>query len=720
MMTKKTFPIEEIAFYPAPGQTAPGAFAFSPDDALLTYLYSPEHSLERQLFALDLRSGQSQAFLAGGGGTTEENISLAEALRRERQRQMSTGVTAYEWAHAGKRVLVPFPDGLYVQDGLNAPLRKILEAGDQPVLDARFSPDGRWVSYVQDGEVSIVPAKGGEPLRLTHGARGTGKTHGLAEFVAQEEMDRSQGYWWSEDSRWLAFEEVDETHIPVYRIVHQGKAMTGESAQEDHHYPFAGQANAEVRLGVVPVQGGEPVWMELEDFEYLARVQWLPDGHLSAQLQNRAQTELKLVCFDITTGQGKTLLSETSPIWVNLHDMFYPLPARHPHYPNGFIWASERSGFQHLYLYDGTGSLVRALTEGEWMVESIAGVDAKREKVYFSGWMDSPLESQLYEVSLEGGTPRQITREAGMHKVHLDHALKRFVDLHDSLNQPPHASLCRLSDGKHIREIYRNDDPRLSKFKLSPPELVSFQNRANITLHGAIYRPSRRTPKPLPTIVFVYGCPHVQMVQNSWQMSAAMRVQFLRSLGYVVFVLDNRGSARRGLAFEGAIRWNFGDLEVQDQVDGVRWLVDQGISDPARVAIYGWSGGGYMSAMCLCRAPETFQVAVAGAPVTHFDGYDSHYTERYMGTPQTNPEGYEVSSVLHHVENLRGKLMLVHGLIDENVHFRHSARLINALIRAHKSYSLLLFPDERHSPRRLVDRVYMEERIRDFLVDSLK
>jgi dipeptidyl-peptidase-4 len=219
--------------------------------------------------------------------------------------------------------------------------------------------------------------------------------------------------------------------------------------------------------------------------------------------------------------------------------------------------------------------------------------------------------------------------------------------------------------------------------------------------------------------VYVYGGPHAQLVSNSWGMTVSMRAQYLRGLGYLVFVLDNRGSARRGLAFEGALKHNMGDIEVQDQVDGVRWLVSQGLADPARVGVYGWSYGGYMACMCLARAPETFKVAVAGAPVTHWDGYDTHYTERYMGTPQSNPDGYAVSSVMRHVGNLRGKLMLVHGLIDENVHFRHTARLINALVKARKPYDLFLFPDERHMPRAEADRIYMEERISDYFRQHL-
>ncbi len=718
-MSKPTFAIEEIAKYPAPGNVAPGAFAFSPDDSLLTFLHSPEHTLTRQLFVLDMKSGEQRLFLEPTNGTTEANVSLPEALRRERQRQLATGVTYYEWSERGHRLLVPFPDGLYVRDDPQAAMRKVVSTAEGPALDPAFSPDGKWVSYVQNDEIYIVPANGGQPRQLTSGARQAGKTHGLAEYVAQEEMGRLHGYWWSPDSRWIAFEEVDETHIPVYRIVHQGKNLTGPDAQEDHRYPFTGQPNAKVRLGVVPIDGGEPSWMDLGKFEYLARVAWLPDGSLTAQLEDRNQTRLNVVRFDIENGASRILLTETAAVWINLHDMLSALPLKDPRYPGGFIWASERSGFMHLYLYDGDGNLIRALTHGDWPVTRIAGVDSKQGIVYFVGRMESPLESHLYAVSLDGETPRRITRESGMHAVVVDHACKYFVDIHDSPSRPPHVTLRRLSNGSRVRELYQNDDPRLEQFKLRPPQFVELKNRDGVTLYGALYRPRGAAHRPRPTVVYVYGGPHGQMVTRTWSMTASMRVQYLRQLGYVVFVLDNRGTANRGLAFEGALYRDMGNCEVQDQVDGVRWLVEQGITDPARVAVYGWSYGGYMAAMCLCRAPDVFGVAVAGAPVTHWDGYNTHYTERYMGAPAANPDGYADSSVMRHVGNMRGKLMIVHGLIDENVHFRHTARLINALIAARKPYELLLFPDERHSPRRLEDRVYMEERIRDFLVENL-
>lgn len=707
---------EDVATYPLPGMAMPGDFAFSPDNRFITYLYSPDESLTRQLYAFDLTIGKARLLVAPpGGGMVEERVSLEEALRRERQRQRALGVTQYAWAQHANRLLIPLHGAIYVQDGDGAPLREIVPSGSHPALDPQFSPDGAWVAFVQDAELFAVSADGGSPRQLTEGARGTGTTHGLAEYIAQEEMGRSHGFWWSPDGRQIAFTAVDETHIPVYRIMHQGKDATGAGAQEDHRYPFAGMPNALVRLGIVSIDGGAPIWMDLgpEEDQYLARVNWFPDGTLIAQIENREQTILDLVRFDLRTGAQARLLRETSDVWINLHDLLLPLN------DGGFIWASERTGFQHLYRYDRDGNLLNPITSGDWIVDGVAGVDEAKGLVYFTGTLDGPTERHLYVASLAGGEPRRITDAPGIHAVVTDHVLGRFVDIHHNIETPPTVTLRALSDGNVLRTIYETTDPRIARLALQPPQLVTLQSRDGETLQGAVYRPADHGAGPFPTIISVYGGPHAQRVQNSWGMTVDMRAQYLQENGFLVFVLDNRGSARRGLAFEGRIKHDMGNLEVRDQVDGVHWLVAQGLADPERVGIYGWSYGGYMSAMALARAPETFKVAVAGAPVTHFDGYDTHYTERYMGTPQSNLRGYAESSVMHHVPRMTGKLLIVHGLIDENVHFRHTARLINALIRARKPYDLLLFPDERHMPRKIEDRVFMEEQIRDYFVRNL-
>ncbi len=708
-------PIEEIAKFPPPGMSVPVSFSFSPDDSLLTYLYGADGSPVRKLYALDTRTGESNVIQAAAEPESED-LTIEEQLLRQRQRQLGRGIVRYFWAESGEVILIPAQSGVYMKDGADGQIRRVVSAEDGPTLDPQLSPDGSQVAYVRDAEVYVIPTSGGEARQLTHGARGTGRTHGLAEYIAQEEMHRLHGFWWSRDGSQIAFEEVDETHIPVYRIVHQGRDGTGESAQEDHRYPFAGEPNARVRLGVVSTSGGNPVWMDIGDDDdiYLARVDWIPDGSLRIQIQNREQTRLDLISFDTSTGEGVTLLTESSGVWINLHTMFRPLDS------GRFIWASERSGFRHLYLYDGDGKLVRQLTDGDWAVDSVSGVDQDAGLVYFMGTKDGATERHLYSVPIEGGPISRLTPEAGTHLVTLDHSSSRYVDVFSDTSTPPTITLRSLRDGSVLQTIHSTDDPRVEELALTPPELVTIESRDGETLHGALYRPAPEFgPGPHPTVIYVYGGPHAQVVNNHWSMTCSMRSQYLRSLGYLVFCLDNRGSARRGLAFEGVIKNRMGGIEVRDQVDGVRWLIDSGLTDPERVGVYGWSYGGYMTLMCLARAANVFKMGVAGAPVAHWDGYDTHYTERYMGTPQSNPDGYEASSVLTHVDSIEGDLLIVHGLIDENVHFRHTARLINALIKARKPYELLMFPDERHMPRSQADRIYMEERIADFFERNL-
>jgi dipeptidyl-peptidase-4 len=718
---------EAIAEYPLPGTLAPSAIRWSPDDRRITYLRSPDRSLTQQLYLFDPDTGEEQLLLAApGGGETEDNLSPEEKLRRERARARNLGITRYAWTHhsaAEPRILVPLTGGIYIIDDPTpgrAQLRELVAPSAAPALDPRLSRDGQWVAYVQDAELYVVPVAGGAPRQLTSGARGSGRTHGLAEYIAQEEMARSEGYWWSHDAAYLAYTQVDETHIPAYRIVHQGKDQVGPAAQEDHAYPFAGQANARVRLGVIPRAGGRTVWMDLEGAEYLARVHWTPQGDLLAELQDRKQSVLRLVRFDLRSGRPQELLRETSDVWINLHRDLRPLESTEGDAAGGFLWAAERDGFHHLYLYDRDGRLLRQLTQGTWPVDNLVSVDEEAGLVYFVAGRESPLERHLYAVPLAGGEPRRLTRTAGAHSVALDNAHRRFVDVFSDPQRPPALTVRELADGAALTAIPVPDDPRLADLPMVTPELVTLRSRDGAELHGALYRPPAGAgPGPYPTLISVYGGPHAQRVTREWGLRVDMRAQFLASQGYLVFKLDGRGSARRGLAFEGAIRHNLGDLEIQDQVDGVRWLVAEGLSDPARVGIYGWSYGGYAAAMALARAPETFKVAIAGAPVTHWDGYDTHYTERYMGLPADDPEAYQRSSVLAHVDGITGHLLLVHGLIDENVHFRHSARLINAMIRARKAYQLLLFPDERHMPRRREDRIHMEDQIFAFIREKL-
>jgi len=709
---------EQVARYPRPGMAIPGKIRYSPDAKFVTYLVSERGDLVRDLWGLELATGRRQRWLSPPGETvTEENISREEMLRRERLRQRETGITDYIWAEKANVMLLPLRGELY--RWAEGSVTQLTGGG---VIDPKITDDGHRTFFVRDGDVWTID-EAGERRLTSHPA---GMTNGLAEFIAQEELDRSSGYWPSPRGNMVAFEQVDESNIPVFPIVHQAKPAL---EIEEHRYPFAGAENARVKLGVVPLEGGTTTWMDLGNDEgYIARVDWHPDGRLLVQWVSRDWRRLELVAFSLPpplagvgrVGAGAILVEKVEP-WINLHDDLRVVEST-----GEFTWSSERSGFRHLYLYGPDGTLIRQLTRGEWPAEATVALDQKGRQLYFVGWQETPLERQLFRVSLDGGEPERLTAAPGMHGAVVAPDFSSYVDAWDSRTEPPNINVVSLTNRGTSLLIHSPADVSID---VPPPELHSFRTSDGVELFTAVYRPSQDFPPPragegqgggrAPVIVSVYGGPGPQMVNDSWAQTVDLRAQMLAQHGFVVLKVDNRGSARRGLAFEAPIARRFGRIEIRDQVEGVRWLETLGFADVSRVGIYGWSYGGYMTLLALATAPDVFKAGVAGAPVTVWEGYDTAYTERYMGTPQENPEGYRLGSPLTHVGQLRGKLLLIHGMIDENVHFRHTARLMQALIDAGKPFETLLYPNERHMPRSEHDRVDMERRILEFFQRNL-
>lgn len=702
--------LAQVASYPRPGMAVPSALRFTPDGAAVTYLFSAEGSLVRSLWRFDLTTGAREV-LAGPppASTSEASLSREEELRRERARLRELGVTGYEFASHAPAPVFLVPGGGRLWAGVDgAPVREI--EGSAGAVDPRLSPDGSQVAFVRDDELYVLPVAGGVARQLTSGA-GSGVTNGLAEFIAQEELDRSRGFWWSPEGDRVAFVRADNRHIPEFAILHQG----GDGIESElHRYPFAGEPNAVVQLGVVDLVSGATTWMDLgpDTDIYLARVGWQPGGRLTAQVLSRDQRTLRLLAFD-AAGTATPLLEEHIEPWLNLHgDTDFLEDGR-------FLWLSEATGHCHLSLHAPDGSLVRGLTSGDWDITQLVGVDERRALVYFIATAASPLGRHLYRVPLDGGEPVQVTHEPGWHAAVLAPDGSRFVDVWSNREHSPAVAIRPLEGGADPMVISEASSTA-GVLGLQPPEFISFSTATGVPIHGALYHPPGLDQSHrYPLIVSVYGGPHAQRVTDTWSMTVDLRAQYLAQQGFVVAVFDNRGSAGRGLAFEAPIAGCLGAVEVEDQVAGVRHLESRRYIDTSRTAIYGWSYGGYMTLMALLRAPDVFRVGVAGAPVTDWDGYDTGYTERYLGTPASNPEGYRESSVLPLAANLRGRLLLVHGMVDENVHFRHTSRLITALTGADRDYELLVFPEERHMPRDARGMEYQERRVTRFLIDHL-
>jgi dipeptidyl-peptidase 4 len=701
----------------------------SPDGSRVTYLQGkPDDNDRLDLWEYNIHDARSRILVDSKVlAPIHEKLSDEELGRRERQRTAAlSGILEYSFAPSGRALLFPLDGKLFYYD-LAKPAKDALVQVTQSAgfaTDAAISPSGGYVAYIRDQNLYAYDLTARTEKPLTQDGGGPIK-NGMAEFVAQEEMDRSTGYWWAPDDRHIAFVRVDETPVKVTQRFEIAADNVATFAQR---YPAAGGPNVLVRLGVTDLRTGTTTFVDLgsDPDIYLARVNWLPDGKtLAIQRESRDQRRLDLLFADIDTGRSRVVLTETSSTWIELHDELSFLKQSHE-----FLWASARDGFQHLYLYDYDGHLVRQLTEGEWNVDdfrarAIKAIDEKRRLVYFTATETSPIERQLYRTSLDTENPRKIDRisqEAGLHGITMSPDARFYVDNFNSATQPPQVSL-HGADGKLMTYLLENslnerhpDAPYLADN--SVPEFGTLSAADGQTLHYRLFKPVHFDPaKRYPAIVEVYGGPGVQRVTDNWTGSSF--TQILTRAGYVVFQLDNRGSAFRGTAFQAPIHDKLGEIEVADQVLGARWLGSQPFVEPARIGVWGWSYGGYMTLMLMFKAPDVFRAGVAGAPVTDWTLYDTHYTERYLDRPQDNTAGYAASSVLPYAKDLKGKLLVIHGMADDNVLFLHSTKLFRKLQDLGEPFDVMVYPGAKHGLTRQHDGRHAYATIKRFFDEAL-
>lgn len=499
-------------------------------------------------------------------------------------------------------------------------------------------------------------------------------------------------------------------------------------------YPAAGDPNVRISLHVAdlasmrPGKAGvdRPAKLSIADVDlgketdiYLPRVQWRAPGVLTFQRQSRDQRSLELVETTLATGRQRVLLAETSDTWIPLHNGLRFLD------DDRFLWISERSGFEHLQLHAADGSLERVLTSGDWVVDALLGVDESAGLAYFAGTKDSPLEKHVYAVPLGGGEPRRLSSEPGIHEASFSANAAVYVDLWSNPSTPPQTELFK-ADGSKLATLVANDlaDPAhpYAPFRAAhrPVEFGSFEAADGSELHYSLIKPAGFDPaRKYPVVVYVYGGPAAQTVTRAWPgRSDHLFNQYLAQNGYVVFSLDNRGTPRRGAKFGGALYGRQGTVEVEDQVAGVQFLRKQPWVDPARIGVHGWSNGGYMTLMLLAKASDHYACGVAGAPVTDWALYDTHYTERYMDHPETNPEGYREASVFTHLDGLRSKLLLVHGMADDNVLFTNSTKLMSELQKRGTPFELMTYPGAKHGLQG-ADALHRYRMAEDFLARCL-
>lgn len=588
----------------------------------------------------------------------------------------------------------------------------------EPEVGATLSPDGEWVAYIRGYDLHVVATTGGTPRALTTGGH-ENLLLGRLDWVYQEEIygrGNWQGFWWSPDSTRLAFLALDESPVSEYTVVDHRETRPGI---EKWRYPKAGDPNPNVRLGVVDAGGGDVTWVDLSRYAHgdilVVRVGWTPDGKdVVAQIQDRIQTWLDVVRCDPGSGKSSVLFRDSTGVWIE--------PTDAPFWTDDgerFAWLSERDGFRHLYLYERDGRLVRRLTEGDWEVDRVHGIDAARGAVWFSGDLGDVKGQQLFRVPLAGGEVRRVTKEEGTHGVSLSPTFEFFTDSWSALNDPGWVAVHR-ADGARVRVLAEGTKEPLAPYGLNDPRFVQVETRDGFVMEAMIIEPPGfDASKKYPVFCHTYSGPHAPQVVNRFSNRNTLFHQLLAQQGIVIWVCDNRSASGKGLESVKGVYRNLGAEELRDLEDGLDALIAMGFVDADRIGMWGWSYGGYMTSYALTHSKK-WSCGIAGAPVTDWRYYDTVYTERYMDTPQANPEGYVTSSVLKAAAQLHGDLLVIHGTIDENVHMQNTLNLAHALQEAGEPFDLMLYPGNRHSVRNPKQRAHLHRMMADWVLERLK
>lgn len=713
--------VERIFADPDLSGTSPRLLSLSPDGQRATFLKGRSDDADRMdLWEYQVSSGKTQllvdslALLSGKA----ELLSAEEKARRERARISSlSGIVSYQFSDDGKNLLFPLSGELYSYNLADKKTQQLTQ-GEGFATDPKFSPKGRYVSFVRDRNLWVIDRETATTQVLTQKNSAT-VAWGMAEFVAQEEMHRLSGNWWSPQDDAIVAAHFDEAPVPIAK---RSEIYADRTEVVSQRYPGAGENNVEIELYIIDPAGKQkPKQLDLgtEKDIYIARVNWLKDGSgVLVQRQDRKQQVLDLIYYSREGGKGKTLLSEKSATWINLNEDLHTLK-------NGdFIWASERSGFKHLYLYNSRGELKHAISQGEWQVDAIEAVDQNNGQIYFTATKDSPLEKQLYRVGINGGDIEKISGRAGWHNIEFSDDASIYLDDWSGDLSPNQITLHR-SGGEKITALSANTVDKNHPLKpivggLQEPEYGVLKHDG-VELRYQMLKPvDMQADKKYPVFLRVYGGPGSQQVQRRWDKRWGLLDQYMAQQGFVVFTLDNRGSDRRGKAFEDPIYRNMGDVEVQDQLAGIEFLKSQSFVDENRIGVFGWSYGGYMTLMMLAKASDQIAAGVSVAPVSDWILYDTHYTERFMSLPQDNAEGYKRSAILPHLKGLTSDLYLIHGMADDNVLFTHSTTLMTELQKNGVPFRLMTYPGEKHGISGKGPQTHVMNEITGYFIEKFK
>lgn len=572
----------------------------------------------------------------------------------------------------------------------------------------QFSPDSKYLGYVKDNNIFVADINELQEKQITF----DGSNHifnGHFDWVYEEEFDVIEGWKWSTDSKYIAYWQIDERKVPELEIPGFSGLYPKSTKQR---YPKAGQKNSEIRIGTVNVESGEIQYFQFEEKDiYIPRIQWVPDGkNLAIVKLNRLQNHVELYLADILTGDLKKVFEETDNSWIEVRNDLIFLKLT-----NQFIWTSEKSGFRHIYLQNYQTRAGKQVTSGQWQIREIAGVDEPNEMIYFTCTKESEIENHLYRIDFNGNNLIKISQKKGWHDVVMSPDCKYYLDKFSDVDTPTRSILFD-NNGNQITTLLENEISAIKDYNFGSPDFFKIPVD-EVELNGWILKPNDfDAEKEYPLLIYTYGGPGSQKVKNEWR-TVSSWFRFLVQNGIIVACVDNRGADGRGAEFKKYVYKKLGQLDVADQIKAAEYLAQLNYVDSERIGMYGWSYGGYMAAMCLLQGNEVFKLAVSVAPVTDWRYYDTIYTEAFMQTPELNKEGYKLGSVMHYADLLKGKLLLIHGMADNNVHFQNSAELVKALVGFDKQFDCMFYPGSKHSIFGKRDHVFTK--ITNFILENL-
>lgn len=657
----------------------------------------------------------SRAIFINDVKTGEEKVLFN---RNDLNAGSSFEIENYEWSPNQKYILftsrltarsLKTGGAFYIYD-LSTKKISLLASGREQ-MNALFSPDGYKIAFVRDNNLFVVDVRTHKETQLTFDGS-ENILNGHSDWAYEEEFKLINGIEWANNSKTLAFWRFDQSAVPVIQIA---KWDSLHFNFQTYHYPKPGDNNSVVKIGIVYIDDGKIVCADLgaETNMYIPRVKFTNDpGILSVTRLNRLQNKLDLLFVDSKTGKSKTVLTETDSCWLDVEDM--PVFTKEG---KSFLWMSTSDGFSHFYLYDYSGKLVNQVTKGEWEVDKYLGLNEKTGEVFYTSNERGAIYKDFYKVSLNGKNKTRLTTEPGTHDIILSFGLNCYFDKYSNANKLPGTSLHNIT-GEKIKDFIKPDMTVFNDFGLSMTEFIKFKTTDGAELNASIMKPVGFDPaKKYPVLMYNYSGPGSQSVLDQWNRETWH--QMLAQKGYVIFVVDCRGTGGRGKAFRNMAYKNLGFWEPNDHIEAAKYLASLGYVDASRIGIWGWSYGGYNSALTLMKGADYFKAAISVAPVTDWRFYDAIYTERYMSLPELNKTGYDKSSVMNYAKNLKGKLLLVHGTADDNVHFQNSVKLVNKLIDENKQFQTMYYPEKEHSIRGGATRVHLYTMMTNFILENL-